>query len=232
MNAVKLATKTDIAYRFIKKRILHGEYPPGHRLVLERIAREADTSQVPVREAMRRLEAEGYVVYEHNAGARVAELNAVEYDSIQYMIAVLEGAATANAAPHVSQDDLQRATALNGMMRRAREVFDAEGFIRLNAEFHDIICGPCPNRYLYEQLERERARMSLIRRPTLGKIMQLSHLFIDDHEKLVDIIRTDCRSPDIQLLAQSHKMRILQSVREIGSNPERTVESALTNAAV
>jgi N-methylhydantoinase A/oxoprolinase/acetone carboxylase beta subunit len=65
-------SKHERAYRLIRARIIDGAYPPGHRLVIDALAEELGISQVPVREAIRRLEAEGRIEYRHNIGARVA----------------------------------------------------------------------------------------------------------------------------------------------------------------
>ena len=70
------ASKHERAYLLIRSRILDGSYTPGSRLVIDALAGELGISPVPVREAIRRLEAEGKVVYRHNAGARVAETGA------------------------------------------------------------------------------------------------------------------------------------------------------------
>lgn len=222
--------KTTLAYDFIKRRILEGAFSPGYRLVLDQIAREARVSTVPVREALRRLEAEGYVVYSHNAGARVAELDSASYESTQHVIAVLEGAATASAAPLLRDEDLSRARALNDEMRRCRELFEAERFMELNGEFHDLLCGPCPNVRLMELLSSERSRMSIIRKPTMGIILRLSDLFIQDHEELITLITQNPHNSEIQLLAQAHKGRILEAVRtETGGRVGQ--QNAMTLAA-
>ncbi len=206
--------KTGRAYEYVKRRIIDGTYLPGHRLVLEAISQEAEMSQLPVREALRRLEAEGYVTYKHNAGARVAELDPAAYESTQYVIAVLEGAATSSAAPYVTPESLALARKVNEEMRLRREQFDADGFMELNAKFHDVLCDPCPNEHLLEILDSERSRMALIRRPTLGVVMRHSAEFIEDHDRLLELIEHDPRSPEIQTLAQAHKLRILNAVHD------------------
>src|SRR5579862_3942577 len=68
----KHQSKHERAYALIRQRILDGVYGPGRRLVIDALAEELGISPVPVREAIRRLEAEGRVVYRHNVGARVA----------------------------------------------------------------------------------------------------------------------------------------------------------------
>jgi len=75
MTITNSASKQEYAYAAIRRRILDGAYPPGHRLVIRTLADELGVSSVPVREAIRRLEAEGRVVHRHNAGSRVAPVD-------------------------------------------------------------------------------------------------------------------------------------------------------------
>src|SRR5690348_12410648 len=72
-------SKADAAYEWIRAGILEGTYGAGHRLVLERLASEIGVSPVPVREALRRLEAEGYVEFQRNVGATVRTIDAAGY---------------------------------------------------------------------------------------------------------------------------------------------------------
>jgi DNA-binding GntR family transcriptional regulator len=65
-------TKQERVYRVIRERILRGTYGPGYRVVIDALAEEFAVSALPVREAIRRLEAEGLVIYRPNAGAQVA----------------------------------------------------------------------------------------------------------------------------------------------------------------
>ena len=64
--------KQERVHRELRERILDGAYLPGERIVMDTIASEFGISALPVREAIRRLEAEGLVVFRPNTGARVA----------------------------------------------------------------------------------------------------------------------------------------------------------------
>ena len=66
------ATKQQRVYETIRERILSGTYGPGYRVVIDGLATELGVSALPVREAIRRLEAEGLIVYRPNVGAQVA----------------------------------------------------------------------------------------------------------------------------------------------------------------
>ena len=99
MTQTVTASKSELAYAHIHDRIIHHEYSPGYRLVLGTIADELQMSVVPVREAIRRLEAEGYVTFERNVGARVAVPDESEYVHTMQVLSLVEGSATAEAAP-------------------------------------------------------------------------------------------------------------------------------------
>ena len=79
-NSEPAITKQERAYRTIRERILSGAYGPGYRVVIDTLAVELGVSAVPVREAIRRLEAEGLIVYRPNAGAQVAPAEPGLYD--------------------------------------------------------------------------------------------------------------------------------------------------------
>ena len=66
------------AYAKVRAAIVESRYPPGHRLVEQRIAEELGLSRTPVREALRMLQAEGLVVSERNRGAMVRPLSPTE----------------------------------------------------------------------------------------------------------------------------------------------------------
>src|SRR5207244_5087838 len=86
--------KHEQAYSIIRERIFNGTYVPGYRLVIDGLARELGISPVPIREAIRRLEAEGWLEYRPNAGAQVAAVDASKYGEEMTVLALLEGYAT------------------------------------------------------------------------------------------------------------------------------------------
>src|SRR5690625_4063274 len=110
-------SKAEQAYAWIREKIRTREYEPGYRLVLSTIADALQVSVVPVREAIRQLEAEGLVTYERNVGARVSTYNQAVYFETMETIAVLEGRATALSAPQLTAEDLNQARRINQQMR-------------------------------------------------------------------------------------------------------------------
>src|SRR5215217_1049733 len=83
-------SKSELAYDWLRRKIQRHEYGPGYRLVLAEIAAELKMSVVPVREAIRRLEAERLVTFERNVGARVAMVDENEYVHAMQTLGVIE----------------------------------------------------------------------------------------------------------------------------------------------
>src|ERR1051325_10556599 len=128
----KSLTKQERVYRGVRERILSGAYGPGFRVVIDALADEFGVSALPVREAIRRLEAEGLVIYRPNAGAQVAPADPGLFDEEMSVLAVLEGYATALAASHLTKTDIKRLSALTDEMVEAIERLDPLNFGKLN----------------------------------------------------------------------------------------------------
>src|SRR3989441_6886380 len=128
--------KHEQAYSIIRERIFNGTYVPGYRLVIDALARELGISPVPIREAIRRLEAEGWVEYRPNAGAQVAAVDASKYEEEMTVLALLEGYATALGSIHLDKEDVKRLREINASMHQMLQSADIPAFSHLNKEFH------------------------------------------------------------------------------------------------
>lgn len=107
-------------YQGLWRGIVEGDYAPGSRLVEQRLAETFDCSRTPVREAVRRLEAEGLVVVERNRGARVRPLSEEEIADLYGLRARLESyAAGLAAARHEAVDLLALQEAVDRFERAA-----------------------------------------------------------------------------------------------------------------
>ena len=108
--------KQERTYTVLRDRIHSGAFAPQARLNIDALARELGVSAIPVREALRRLEAEGWVKFQPNVGAIVAPVDATVWEQQMVAIAVLEGAATADAAAHLKPSDLTKVKQLAAEM--------------------------------------------------------------------------------------------------------------------
>lgn len=204
-------SKAEIAYQAIRSRILEGSYLPGHRLVLSRLAGDLQVSALPVREALRRLEAEGLVDFTPNVGAVVAAIDPDTYVETVEVLAIVEGAATAQAAPYLNSAQLTEARDVNARMKESLAVGDLRAFTLLNRSFHELICSACPNAYLRTTHSREWARLETIRRSAFGMMPGRPEQSIDEHERIVALIEAGASSNEIERVARDHKLRTLRA---------------------
>lgn len=119
--------------------ILDGRYPPGARIVETRVAKEFGTSQAPVREALRDLEALGVVETAPFKGARVRQPTTAELLEAFDVRAILEGHGAVLAIENVTADDLERLIELVDRMRAAAIEGDPFAEATADTEFHRLI---------------------------------------------------------------------------------------------
>lgn len=205
-------SKVDLAYDLIRARILEGAYTPGYRLVLGPLAKELAVSTVPVREAVRRLEAEGLVEVVRNVGATVRGLDPVEYRWTVETLAVVEGAATGMAAPLLSAADLAEARRLNDAMRAGLDDLDPLRHSRLNQQFHRLLTDPCPNPHLRELVERGWTRVSGLRSSVFSFVPDRAAESVREHDALLDLIARGAPAARIDAAARAHREATVQAV--------------------
>lgn len=136
------ATEDTIANRIsrvLADRIVTGALEPGSKLRQDHIAEEFGTSHVPVREAFRRLEAQGLAVSEARRGVRVASFSLAEVQEVARMRAVLEALALRHAAPHLTPHILDRAEAA---MLVGDTTTDIREWDEANRGFHTLLLAP------------------------------------------------------------------------------------------
>lgn len=211
-------SKSETVYRELRQRITAGRYNAGFRLVLDQIAREFGVSPVPVREALRRLEAERLVTFTRNVGAEVAAVDLDDYADAMQVLALLEGAATATSAPLLTPAQVGEAEAINRRMRALADSpgFDPREFSDLNQQFHVVLCQCCPNEHLARLWAEVGERVTLIRRNVFPFEPVRSTTSVDEHDGILALIKAGAPASEIEASARKHKLR---TVRQFVENP-------------
>ncbi|WP_129787130.1 GntR family transcriptional regulator [Promicromonospora panici] len=224
-------SKSQLAYDYLRDRIARHELSPGYRLVLQNIADELAMSVVPVREAIRRLEAEGLVTYERNVGARVAMIDERGYVDAMQALGVVEGAATGLSAPAISAADLRRATEVNEHLRSLLDHFDAHAFTALNRQFHSVLFESCPNKLLLDMVHRGWSQLSGLRDSTFAFVPGRAHDSVAEHAHILDLIARRADPLEIEIAARDHRWATMQAFLDTraataaGSRPTRPTET-------
>lgn len=136
-----MATSGNDAYVMIREGIINGDYPMGDRLGEVELATALGVSRTPIREALRRLSADGLVEVEANRGARVASWTSDDLDQIYALRAMLEGHAATRAATNLSDEVVDRLEQLCEDMEAAvaagiTEPANLDALAAGNREFH------------------------------------------------------------------------------------------------
>jgi DNA-binding GntR family transcriptional regulator len=206
--------KQERTYTILRDRIHAGALPPKARLNIEGLARELGVSPIPVREALRRLEAEGWVRFEPNHGAIVSPVDATSWEHEMTTLAILEGAATADAAGYLRPSDLTRLRKICTEMEDVARRRDPLRFSRLNRRLHDTIAARCPNSYLRELLEQTYQRLDRIRSTMFVYLPERSDAAVREHARLLELLEAGDKAA-IEEYARWHKMQTVEAYRGI-----------------
>lgn len=211
MSTVATGSKSEIAYDWIRERISRHEYGPGFRLVLGAIAAELDMSVVPVREAIRRLEAEHLVTFEKNVGARVSVVDESAYVDTMQTLSLVEGYATRLAAPFVTESDLENAAEINQRMHRLLDDFDPYLYTQLNRRFHAALFDRCPNPHILDLVGRGWSRLAGLRDTSFALIPSRPRHSVEEHDRILELIRTGADADELEMFTRNHRLRTLDA---------------------
>jgi DNA-binding GntR family transcriptional regulator len=203
-NEASLATAQQEAYRFVRDRILSGELSAKTRLNPSKIADRLGISRMPVREALRQLDAEGLVTMRPNRAAFVSSLSAEEVEDLFQIRSALEVMAVGYAVQHLTDDDLAELVALQDRMDRTRS--NKHEWLKRHEDFHQAICNVAPRKRL--ALEVKRIRLAI--RPYL-----LAYMKIFDHVEMPGLEHTSL----IDALASRDMKRAQEAMRQHVARP-------------
>lgn len=136
---------------YLREAILGGELAPGDRIRQEDIAARLGASRLPVREALRMLEAEGLTEHEPHKGARVPRLTQHEVEVIYRMRERLEPLALAESLPRLTAADHER---LEQVQQQIETNDDLQRFLDLDREFHMLTYSGCTIEPLNQNVTR------------------------------------------------------------------------------
>ena len=186
----------------LRQAIIEGELDPGESLRQENLAKHYAVSRIPVREALRQLESEGWIVLQHNRGARVSPLSVEEVREIYEIRASLEATALRLAAPHHTPQSLRRASAV---LRISRNERDHSLYAQHNREFHLALYAPAGRPRLLAMIDSLHSRGERYLRLKLDMPAH-KHQSDDEHEEILKALRAGKIERAVQIL-QPHMLR-------------------------
>lgn len=145
-------TKTEVVYDFLKNNILNGNFQPEEKIVISDVAKQMDVSDIPIREAIKRLQTEGFLDITPHVGASVVKINPEEFEEIAIIRGELECLCTRLAAGHLTEKDFNDMERMNREGDVALENNNFQKLAELNKKFHFKIYNSTPHKLLRKMI--------------------------------------------------------------------------------
>jgi len=207
---IRRQTLTGMTLDALRERILHGEYPEGEPLRQDAIAEELGVSRIPVREALRQLEAEGLVTFSPHRGAVVSTMSLQEIAELFELRAEIESDLVRRAIPHMTAEDHARAREILQAYELALRAGEVAKYGELNWQFHSTLYAPAARAFtmsivgkLHQQSDRYlRMQLALTHGETRAK---------DEHRAIANAVK----KVDAKLAAKLLREHILSAGRAL-----------------
>lgn len=208
----------DIVFEALREAIIEGRLPPGERLMEIQLAEQLGVSRTPVREAIRKLELEGFVVMIPRKGAYVADISIKDISEVFEIRRALEGLAAQLAAQRIKDEQLENLERLLVRIAETIENMDLDRCIELDTRFHEVLYAASGNERLQYMVNHLREQIQRCRAQSLahpGRMRQA----LEEHRAIVEAIA----SRDAELahsLAEEHienaENSLMEHIRELG----------------
>jgi DNA-binding GntR family transcriptional regulator len=206
-----IMTKSDAIYTEVKKRILDGTLKPGTRLVIQQLAGQYGVSDIPVREALKELTAEGFVETIPHLGSRVASMSLKGIEEMLVMRECLEPFAAELAAENADEKTIERLEKYCDDMKKAFDTGDTAKYRDLNRAFHKLFIDASGNQLMAKtilELMDSEKRMRMIFQ-LFPEILELSN---NEHRQMVHYLR-ERDSKTLSKIVYDHKKRVFDKLR-------------------
>ena len=207
-------TKADFVYEKLHDEISSGRLDPGRRLRLAELAARYDISEMPVREALRKLQQDGLVDFENHRGATVADLGLTRVIEIIATRTHLEVLAMCEATPFHTTESIAKLDSLTAKMRLEK---NAANYSALNHRFHKMLCAPSPNAFLNAEIDNLWNKVWRTHRHSVfERVPERISGAQDEHEEIVNAIRSGSVRA-VEKAARQHRDRTLAGWKSAAS---------------
>lgn len=177
----------DVVFDTLREAIINGILRPGERLMEIQLAEELGVSRTPVREAIRKLEREGFVVMVPRKGAFVAGISLKDIADVFEVRAALEALTAGLAAERITDEELEELERI--LVRKAEiiEESDVERFLESDTTFHDTLYRASRNQRLIQILNNLQDEIQRFRAVSLAYPGRLRKT-LEEHRKIVEAV--------------------------------------------
>lgn len=197
-------------YRVLKEAIIKGFLEPGTKLLENKIAEEMQVSRTPVREAMQKLVAEGFVKTTPNQTMIVTEVSPEDVKEVLQIRGVLEGLAASIAAKKINRLEIDELENVVTQMSLHISKKDLSSYCKVDDEFHDLILDICGNKWIIQIRDNLGSFIYRFRIKSLSVPGRLKHS-LEEHQAIMESLKKH-NSEDADRLSQIHMENTLINI--------------------
>ena len=222
---INYKSKVDLAYDYLIEKINMGEYSQGDRLVISQISKQLSISDIPVREALRRMESDGYIKILANQGAVVFGLSKTRLINIYQIRGVLEGYASRLAVDCLTPKQIRQ---LYVNIEKTHEAYEKKNYKKvsqLNYEFHMSMYENIPNHELYNIIFELWQKWSITKK-VFSVAPQRIPASMEEHKKILELIETK-KHDEVEQFVRTHKLAAGAMYQEARQEQELQLQEIL-----
>ena len=208
----------EMVFESMREAIIQGRLKPGERLMEIQLADEMGVSRTPIREAIRKLELEGFVVMVPRKGAFVAGISVKDIVDVFEVRAALEALAAGLAAERITPDELEELERSLVAISEVSSKDDIDAIVETDTNFHELIYRASRNERLFQIVIHLKEQIQRFRTTSLSQPGR-SKDALEEHRKMVEAI-SDRNVELAQNLARDHienaEQSMLNALREDG----------------
>lgn len=177
-----------LIYGELRELITYGKLSPGQKIIESKLIRHFKTSRTPFREAVKMLEATGFLETFHNRGTYVKEISVAEVKNIYDTLSALEGFAVRLTTESITDKQIEMLEKLNNKLRTLNNLTKRKQYVKKNVEFHSLFSRLSGNDFLGNLIQETRDRVYRYR---FAGIAMEGHIqeFISDHEAVLEAVK-------------------------------------------
>jgi len=206
----------DRVYQNIKLQIIRGNLKPGTRLLEEELSKAMNISRAPIREALNRLEKEGFVTITPRKGAAVTHITAQMIEDIFEIRETLESLAVKKSIGKISLEKLERVgESFKKFINKTANEENCIQYLALDKKFHDLLSQNCGNKKLIELLANFQEQIHWLRNISLKRIAFTDS--VKEHLTIMEALKKNNEELIIKALLQHLERAKKSSLEEINS---------------
>ena len=184
-----MSRPTEVAYQFIKKRIMEGEYKPSQKLIESELSEVIGVSRNTVKKALLMLEQENLVCIEANKGATIKSFSLEEIINYLEIRETLEGLIARTAATNMTEERLAMLEDIVEQMKSHLENHRFDEYSNCNQAFHAIIYEASTNQQAVEMVNKIKTQLKRLQIKTIlvpGRTQES----LKEHQKILSAMQS------------------------------------------